>query len=76
VAVSEVKRPKFNGNIFNGHFSTDAGVCSGVKAVAVGQNQKTKGFILVSEFLPGIISAPSKAVKWVKVKGPVSNLGH
>jgi hypothetical protein len=43
----------------HGHSPTDKSARSGVTAVA--ELAKASGFIRVSEFLPGITSAPSKA---------------
>ena len=74
-AVSEVKRPKINGYIFNGNSSTDASVRSGVTVMQRPWSfVKTNGFVLVSVCLSGIISAFSKAVNYPK--GSKMDLGR
>ena len=77
-AVSEVNGQKCKGYIFNGHLQTEKSARSGATAMQrPWPLVKGNGFILVSECLPGlpgIISAPSKAVG--VTKGSKPNLSH
>ena len=61
--------------IYNGHFPTDTSVRSGVTVMQrPWPLVKANGSILVSESLPGIISASSKAVNYIKGSKP--DLSH